>query len=105
MTANVPEGLIYYRVLEDGRAIGVTPQLFGAAIITIGRATDTATYDEQWMYNAEVGGVARALVEAAHWQPDEHDEPDGWVRTTYRAAQGCYRRRPDGNVAREYKSE
>lgn len=100
------DGFIFRELITDGREICVTPQLYGAAIITIGPAGGQ-TYDHQWMYSAEVGGEGMALFQAALWVTDFsiQEEPRKWVRTDYKATPGKWRRRPDGEPESEYEAD
>lgn len=105
----LPGGFTWSRVLPDGRVLAVTPQLYGAALITLG-PNDGLTYDDQWMYSAAAGGLARALQAASVWRPETGEaadaEPEGWIRTTYRAPAGRYRRRaPGGGPSSEWLAE
>lgn len=66
---------IAYRVLPDGRIIGVLPLLLGQAQIVVGRA-DSCDYSDEWMY------AQRALALAAFylWDGEPGTEPDSWTR-------------------------
>lgn len=100
-----PEGMVLWRRLPDGAHIGVTPLTFGAALLTYAEPGQKHVYLHGWMFDAEGGGVPRAISQALIWEPSRLEEPDGWVRTTYRATTARYRRRPEGDPDREYEAD
>lgn len=85
------DGQSYERRLPDGRSIWLYIQLFNA-LLCIGR-TDDLGWDRGWEYET----MPQALVNFLHWQPEQVDEPAGWIRCTHDG-----RRRPHGDASREY---
>lgn len=95
MYAERDRGFIYWRELDDGRAIGVMPATFDRAVLGIGRA-DAQAFDDVWDYPS----VPRAIAVAIDWDPPREPEPDGWDRHA-----STNRYRPDGDPRREYTKE
>jgi hypothetical protein len=90
MSEPLPYGVLYRRLLADGRLIDVTPLTFGRARLHIGPADDDA-YTNEWCYDDPL----TALVSAAIWEGE--GEPSGWSRHPKSG-----RRRPGGDPGKEY---
>ena len=82
--------LTAYRRLSDGRWIGVKAQVFNAVLIT---GLDAVGAAEEYSYP----DLVQALVAYTLWNFPDEPEPDGWIRHV-----PSNRRRPDGDVSREY---
>lgn len=85
-------GFLFRRRSEDGRLIAVMPQTYGCACLGIGPG-DATWFDDVWDFPS----AARAIAEAASWNPDADPEPEGWHRHPK-----TRRYRPNGNPAQEY---
>jgi hypothetical protein len=88
----IEDGWIAARETPAGMLLTVTPQLMGAALLTVAKPTTAkGTYDEAYTYPTLQG----ALVYMIAWSPDV--EPYGWIRHI-----PSNRRRPGGDESREY---
>jgi hypothetical protein len=86
------EGVFGERDLKDGRIAHLVLNTFGGASIKVG-PKGRQWYDEFWDYEA----LNVAIHQLATWNPQAEREPEGWVRHV-----PSYRRRPDGDKAREH---
>lgn len=85
-------GALLTRVLEDGRAIDLWPQLFNWKL-TISASLEDGGWIDAWEYPT----LASAVQAYAEWTPLTEPEPSGWYRNPPTG-----RRRPDGDPAKEY---
>lgn len=83
-------GVLYVRRLPDKRFLYVAPLTFGRAKICLG---DEITVYNAWCYDEPW----QALAQVRTWNPDEQDEPVGWMRHPFSG-----RRRPGGDPTKEY---
>ncbi len=70
------------------------PGSFGKLNLTLGKQKDMG-FDKQWEYDRNAHDVAFRML--AQWDGEGDPDP-GWVR----AYPPYYRRRPDGDPAKEY---
>lgn len=83
---------LWIRVLEDGRALNLTPWSIGGVQLGIGERT-SCEYQDQWQFDAE--HTEAGWIAVLGW--DGKGEPEGWTRHP-----GTGRRRPDGTKKTEH---
>lgn len=81
------DGFLTRVELENGVELGLVPQIGGSILITRGRPSGWATYDEEWTFT----DPGLALTAFVHAVLDPTAELDGWIR--HRSEGGFTRRR------------
>jgi hypothetical protein len=90
---DLAEGSLYWRELEDGRAVSVWRMMFNLRIC-IG-PSDLPCFDDGWCYARELG-AAHVIALATAWD-GSGDPPAGWHKHVTTG-----RRRVNGDPAQEY---
>jgi len=84
-------GYVVAKQLPDGTWIAVVPMSFGKGRLC--SAISWSGYEDGWCYEK----LEQAVVAMFEWDPDDTEEPDGWIRHI-----STGRRRPDGRASSEF---